>query len=33
MESSLFDEQRIIQTTGHVFWTVQVTGNIPKDDE
>ena len=33
MESSFLDEQEIIQTTGHIFWTVQFTSNVPKDDE
>ena len=33
MESSFLDKQGIIQTTGHVFWTVQFTRNIPKDNE
>ena len=33
MEGCIFNEQRIIQTTDHVFWAIQFTRNIPEDDE
>ena len=33
MESSFFDEQRIIQATSDVFWVMQLTRNILKDNE
>ena len=33
MEDSFPDEQRVIQATSDVFWTMQLTRNIPKDDE
>ena len=33
MEDSFSDEQRIIQTTSDVFWTMQLARDIPKDDE
>ena len=33
IESHLLDKQRSIQTTSHVFWTMQLARNIPKNDE
>ena len=33
MEGHIPDEQRIIQTTGHVFQAMQFIRNISKDDE
>jgi len=33
MEGHIPNEQRAIQTTDHIFQTMQFTGNIPKDDE
>ena len=33
MEGHIFNEQRTIQTIGHVFWTMQFTGDVLKDDE
>ena len=33
MEGSFSDEKKIIQTTSNVFWTMQLTRNISKNDE
>jgi len=33
MESGFSDEQETIQATSHVFWTVQFTGNILKNNK
>ena len=33
MESGLFNKQRTIQTIDHILWTVQLTRNVPKNDE
>jgi len=33
MEGHILNEQRTIQTIGHVFWTMQFTGDVLKDDE
>ena len=33
MESCIPDQQRIIQTTSHVFWTMQFAGNVSMNDE
>ena len=33
MKSGFPDKQVFIQTTGYVFWTVQITKNIPKDEQ
>ena len=33
MEGRIFNKQRIIQTTGHVFWAMQFTRKILEDDE
>ena len=33
MESCILNQQGVIQATSHVFWVMQLTGNIPKDDE
>jgi len=33
MEGHITNKQRAIQTTGHIFWTMQFTGNISKDNE
>ena len=33
MEGSIFNEQRVIWTKSNIFWTMQFTKNIPKDDE
>ena len=33
MESSIPNEQKVIQTTSDVFWIIQFTWNIPKNDE
>ena len=33
MEGYIFNKQRIIQTMSHVFWAMQLTRNISKNDE
>ena len=33
MEGYIPNKQRAIQTTGYIFWTMQFTRNVPKDDE
>ena len=33
MESHIPDQQETIQTSSDVFWTVQLAGNVSKDDE
>ena len=33
MKGCIFNEQRIIQTTGYVFWAIQLTRNILENDE
>jgi len=33
MESGLFVKQRTIQTKSNILWTVQLTRNIPMDDD
>ena len=33
MESYLLDKQRSIQTTSHIFWIMQFTRNIPKNNK
>ena len=33
MESCILNQQGIIQATSYVFWVMQFTRNIPKDDE
>ena len=33
MEGCVLNKQGTIQAIGHVFWTVQFTGSIPKNDE
>ena len=33
MEGSISDKKRLIQTSGDVFWTMQLTRNISIDDE
>ena len=33
MEGSFPHEQRLIRTPSDVFWTIQFTRNIPKNDE
>ena len=33
MESCISNQQGTIQTSSDVFWTMQLTGNISKDDE
>ena len=33
MESCIINQQGIIQATSYVFWVMQFTRNIPKDDE
>ena len=33
MEGHIFNKQGTIQTTSHILWIIQFTGNIPEDDE
>ena len=33
MKGSFPNKQRVIQTTSDVFWTMQLTSDISKDDE
>jgi len=33
MEGCILNKQGTIQTTSHILWTVQFTGNIPEDNE
>ena len=33
MEGSFSNKQRVIQATSDVFWTMQLTKDIPKNDE
>ena len=33
MKSYVFNQQRVIQTTGHIFWVMQFTRDIPENDE
>jgi len=33
MEGSIFNEQKTIQAKSNIFWTIQLTRNIPTDDK
>ena len=33
MEGCILNKQETIQTTSHILWTVQFTGDVPEDDE
>ena len=33
MKSSVFNKQRTIQTESYIFWVMQLTRNIPKNNK
>ena len=33
MKSCILNQQRVIRATGHVFWVMQFTGDIPENNE